>query len=155
MNLTAIIRLKEKIAISAEFTPKERDFALEAINIAIDGVRMSAHWRDIATAPRDGTPILVLLKNPLPVEGRRDLERWHGLAFVAQHWELPADGFDSGWQFAAPVGQGGFPDTWMVGWQALSPHRQAATRRWDEQTNRSLPVAVVPASGSSGRPGMS
>jgi len=39
MNLTAIIRLKEKIAISSEFTPKERDFILESINIAIDVTR--------------------------------------------------------------------------------------------------------------------
>lgn len=36
MNLTAIIRLKEKIAISPEFSAKERDFTLDAINEAIE-----------------------------------------------------------------------------------------------------------------------
>lgn len=36
MNLTAIVHLKEKIAISEAFTPQERDFILEAINVAIE-----------------------------------------------------------------------------------------------------------------------
>jgi hypothetical protein len=64
---------------------------------------------------------LVQLRDPLPVEGRPDLERWHGIPFVAQHNGVEADGFDIGWQFAAPVGQGGFPDSWMAGWMPLPP----------------------------------
>jgi len=63
--------------------------------------------------------VLVQLKDPLPVEGRDDLERWYGIPFVARHWGLAKDGFDIGWQFAAPVGQGGFPDKWIAGWVHL------------------------------------
>lgn len=36
-----------------------------------------------------------------------------------RHEPLPPDGFDIGWQFAAPVGCGGFPDDWFVGWMPL------------------------------------
>lgn len=49
MNLTAIIRLKEQLAISNEFTPKQRDFALEAINAAIHSAHLEKlvrEWRD-------------------------------------------------------------------------------------------------------------
>lgn len=39
MNLTAIILLKEKIAVSSDFSERERNFILESINIAIGIVR--------------------------------------------------------------------------------------------------------------------
>lgn len=35
MNLTKIIYIKERIAISSEWTPAERDFILECINAAV------------------------------------------------------------------------------------------------------------------------
>jgi hypothetical protein len=37
MNLTRIISIKERIAISPEWKPDERDFILESINEAIKG----------------------------------------------------------------------------------------------------------------------
>lgn len=37
---------------------------------------------------------------------------------------LADDGFDIGWSFAAPVGHGGFPDEWIVGWMPLPPPRK-------------------------------
>lgn len=73
-------------------------------------------WRPIAEAKKDGTPYLLRLRPDLvKTEARRDLEAWQGLAFVGRHPGLADDGFDIGWHFAAPVGQGGFPDDWMVG----------------------------------------
>jgi hypothetical protein len=76
-------------------------------------------WQPIETAPKDGTRILVALKNPIPRIGRDDLRLWDGLQFVARHPGLAADGFDVGWNVAAPVGHGGFPDDWMAGWMPL------------------------------------
>lgn len=45
--------------------------------------------------------------------------RFSGLWFVGRHPGLAQDGFDMGWQFAAPVGCGGFPDDWFEGWIPL------------------------------------
>lgn len=39
MHLTAIIRLKEKVATFSGFTVAERDFILHAINFAIEAAR--------------------------------------------------------------------------------------------------------------------
>jgi hypothetical protein len=47
------------------------------------------------------------------------LKRWQGLAFVGRHHGYTRDGYDMGWAFAAPVGQGGFPDAWLAGWMPL------------------------------------
>jgi hypothetical protein len=77
-----------------------------------------SEWRDMGDAPGDGTSILLQLKNPIPRQ-RTDLAPWHGVAFVGRHPGREPDGFDVGWQFAAPVGQGGFPDEWFVGWQPV------------------------------------
>lgn len=78
-----------------------------------------SEWKPIETARKDGTRILVLLKNPIPRPNRDDLRQWDGIPFVARHHGFTDDGFDMGWGFAAPVGQGGFPDDWMVGWMTL------------------------------------
>lgn len=78
-------------------------------------------WQPIETAKKNGEPILLCLKKTLSAEfGRPDMERWDGLQFVGRHIGLPGDGFDIGWQFAAPVGHGGFLDEWIAGWQPLS-----------------------------------
>lgn len=84
-----------------------------------------SEWQDIKTAPKDMTPVLLALKNPLPAPGRDDLKYWHGVFFVGRHPGVCEDGFDSGWNFAGPVGMGGFPDAWIAGWQPLPEPPQA------------------------------
>jgi len=76
----------------------------------------SGAWRPIETAPKDGRRVLVILKDPIPVPGRADLRNWDGRPFVGRHM-----GGVSEWCFAAPVGQGGFPDAWMAGWMPFPP----------------------------------
>lgn len=85
---------------------------------------MSESWRPIATAPKDGARVLVRFKDDLKPFDSSDefrLERWQGLEFVARHHGHTRNGYDMGWGFAAPVGQGGFPDEWLVGWMPLPP----------------------------------
>lgn len=77
---------------------------------------MDGEWWSMETAPKDGSPLLLLLRDDLP---GADLKRWRGLRFVGSHTGVEPDGFDIGWAFAAPVGMGGFPDAWFVGWHPL------------------------------------
>lgn len=85
---------------------------------------MMADWQPIETAPKDGTRILVALKDPIPRPGRADLRLWDGLQVVMRHPGLADDGFDIGWNIAVPVGHGGFPDDWVAGWMPLPPPPQ-------------------------------
>lgn len=54
----------------------------------------------------------------------RRLDRWEGLFFVGRHHGFTRRmDLDMGWGFAAPVGQGGFPDAWLEGWAPLDFER--------------------------------
>lgn len=78
--------------------------------------------RDISEAKKNGTPILAKFRDdiyPGLRPGREDLEPWNGVWAVIRHRGLAADGFDVGWAIAAPVGNGGFPDEWIEGWEPL------------------------------------
>lgn len=90
----------------------------EAMRAALTAALGDASWQDISTAPKDGTRVLVQLKSPIPND-RDDLRIWDGVPFIARHNGVAKDGFDIGWQFAAPVGCGGWPDDWLIGWQPL------------------------------------
>lgn len=46
--------------------------------------------------------------------------RWRGLEVPLRHPGVAEDGFDVGWNIAAPVGHGGFPDEWIAGWIPLN-----------------------------------
>ena len=71
----------------------------------------------IVDARRDGTPILIKLKDHIPVES---MQRWQGLTFVG----CLREPYDFTWRFAAPIGQGGFRDEWIEGWWSLAQFRQ-------------------------------
>jgi hypothetical protein len=51
MNLTRIIDIKERIALSPEWKPDERDFILECINVAIEAQRPGPAPVAVAHAP--------------------------------------------------------------------------------------------------------
>lgn len=95
----------------------------------------AAAWRPISEAKKDGSPILAKLRNNIypPVTDESSLRaradyRWNGLTIVLRHPGLANDGFDMGWNVAAPVGRGGFPDDWIEGWQPLpAPPTKEAT----------------------------
>ncbi|MFS8368453.1 hypothetical protein ACJRO0_13315 [Acetobacter oryzifermentans] len=117
----------------AQYQDKSPDAAGEfrkAIVAAIEAAD-TASWRPISEAKKDGSPILAKLRNDIypPVTDESNLRaradyRWNGLTIVLRHPGLGNDGFDMGWNVAAPVGHGGFPDGWIEGWQPLPfpPH---------------------------------
>lgn len=107
-------RLEKELAIQHGLADLFRDGADE-----IKRLRGLTEWRDMSTAKKDGTRVLLLVKNPVPREGREDLRPFDGIQFVGRHPGVTEDGFDIGWNFAAPVGCGGFPDDWFVGWMPL------------------------------------
>ena len=90
---------------------------------AYEALRDLTEWRDIATAPKDRTPILARIHDDLfpriVGEGRSDLERWNGQRVAVHHPGLCEDGFDLGWGVSAPVGVGLGRDDWFAGWLPL------------------------------------
>lgn len=81
---------------------------------AAEGMRS---LRPISEARKDGTVIWAVLRVPdEELKVRKDLERWDGVQVPLRHMGVTRDGDDHGWNVAAPVGHGGFPDDWILGW---------------------------------------
>lgn len=90
------------------------------IDSIINELLAALTWRPISTAPKNRTSFLLKVKPDIStIKGRPDLEGLNGIRFVGRHPGLGTDGFDYGWTFAAPVGYGGIPDEWLVGWMPV------------------------------------
>lgn len=77
-------------------------------------------WLPIADAPK-GPPLLLKFKDDLSQyfgNFQERMELWQGVVFVGRSRSKKEHNL-LGWGFAAPVGQGGFPDAWMEGWQPI------------------------------------
>lgn len=76
-----------------------------------------SEWASMDSAPKDGTPVLLKFKDDMSQfdkTGKFRMSRWNSINFVGRN-----RGDVMLWGFAAPVGQGGFPDEWLDGWQPL------------------------------------
>lgn len=79
-------------------------------------------WRPMSTAKKNGKPLLLRMKDPVPlaeVDFLRGIVPWNGATFVGSHPGVREDDFyDPGWR----VHHGsvaGFSDDWFVGWMPL------------------------------------
>lgn len=125
----ALETARRRLVTAARFAGNDDDVAEASVSF-IDATLASlpasdaGGWRPIESAPKDGTRVLVLLRSDLPEHSKH----FNGVTFVAHHPGRPVDGFDIGWCFSAPVGMGGFPDEWFVGWRPLpTPPRSLPT----------------------------
>lgn len=83
---------------------------------------INTQMQPITNDIKDGKPRLVKFRDniyPEMRDNRPDLKGFNGIYAVLRHPGLADDGFDIGWNFAAPVGHGGFPDEWLEGWYPL------------------------------------
>ena len=79
----------------------------------------AAAWRPMSEAPKDRTDILAKTRDNIYPEGSRD-SGWNGRNVVIRHDGIIDGGFDMGWSVSAPVGYGGLPDEWFIGWQPIN-----------------------------------
>jgi hypothetical protein len=99
-------------------------------------------WRPICEAIKGGPAIWARLHADLSVRtGRPDLNIWDGVQVPLRHPGTYKDEagrvWDHGWNVAAPVGHGGFPDDWIAGWVPL--RGQEADLAW-VQSDRTGPA---------------
>lgn len=91
-------------------------------------------WHDIKGARKDRTRYLIKLKPPS--EFPEHASRWGSEVFVGLHNGLAEDGFDIGWMVSSPVGVGGFPDSWILGYQEIPGITELGPwKPWEEQND--------------------
>lgn len=97
----------------------------DALRAAIEAYE-AAQWRPIEEAPRDGSVIWGALKRDIwDHDGSH--HRMSGIQLPLRHEGTTSSGYDIGWGVAAPLGYGGIPDLWIVGWRPLpAPPVEAA-----------------------------
>ena len=75
--------------------------------------------RPMQEAPKDGTSVLVKIKDDLSPWGVKPGDFGNTDAFCGLYAVMRNRGDIMDWCFAAPVGRGGFPDDWLAGWWPL------------------------------------
>lgn len=84
---------------------------------------MSGDWLPMSDAPRDGTVILGRTRSDMPEDEslpQWSSHRWNDRYVPMKHEGATEGGYDLGWSVALPVGHGGLPDGWFIGWQPLA-----------------------------------
>lgn len=78
-------------------------------------------WRPISEAKKDKTVIWAVMYTDIypRMSDVKEMVRWHGVQLPLFHRGVEKDSVDIGWEVAAPVGCGGFPDAWIAGWMPL------------------------------------
>ncbi|MCP1244193.1 hypothetical protein [Acetobacter lambici] len=73
----------------------------------------------MSEAPKNRSPILAKTRSDIFPESN-NRSGWNGRYVVIRHEGILDDDFDMGWSVDAPVGYGGMPDEWFLGWQPIS-----------------------------------
>jgi hypothetical protein len=94
------------------------------LNVPLARGDLAQPWRPISEAAKGGAAIWALLHDDISErKGRPDLTAWDGVQVPLRHPGTYTDEegrvWDHGWNVAAPVGHGGFPDDWIAGWVPL------------------------------------
>ena len=104
------VEMAECAAFSAGYEAGERD----------------GRARPMCDAPKDGTPVLVKIKDDLSPWGVNQSSFSNSHMFCGLYAVMRNYGDIQDWGFAAPVGRGGFPDEWLDGWWPLPGLDRAA-----------------------------
>lgn len=84
--------------------------------------RDESGWLPMSDAPRDGTVILGRTRSDMPEDEslpQWSAHRWNDRYVPMKHEGRTPSDYDLGWSVALPVGHGGLPDDWFIGWQPL------------------------------------
>lgn len=113
-QIQAFVEANQDSICHEDYTPDDLRMMLNAAIQEAD----AAAWRPMTSAPRDRTDILARTRpDVFPEDHNRS--GWNNRNVVIRHEGIVNDDFDMGWSVAAPVGYGGMPDKWFVGWQPL------------------------------------
>ena len=121
-------RVQARLAayLEAEHKPIHQDGPSRSMPLVRQPGGEGRRWRDISTAKKDGTPVLLKIVDVIPgAVPDTNSHRLQGIQFVGRNM-LAKNGNDYGWNFAAPVGYGGIPDEWIEGYQPLPAPPSAA-----------------------------
>lgn len=107
----ALLAVLDRFETVERGLPQAHIAARLAAELRVAITRAESGWRPMSGAPKDGTPVLLRFKKKLDLPR---LEQWQDRVFVGRnHGDVLL------WGFAAPVGAGGFPDEWLIGWQPI------------------------------------